>query len=136
MSEKPIPNPMDYSARISKNRASSLRYALRGALYMLRYQKNIRLIIGGTIFAIAMGAWLDISTSEWAPIALAIGMVWALEFVNGAIEAAVNLVGGREYHPMAGIAKDVAAGAVLIGVITAVVVGIILFGPPLLGKIF
>jgi diacylglycerol kinase len=74
---------------------------------------------------------LRVSRIEWAIITLLIALVLTLEAVNSAIEATVDLV-TSEYHPLAKIAKDVAAGAVWLMAITSVVIGAIIFLPPLL----
>lgn len=78
--------------------------------------------------AIACGAAFAISPAEWTVLALAIGIVLTAELLNTAIEAAVDLV-TTEYAEQARIAKDAAAGAVLIASVAAVVVGAVMFGP-------
>jgi diacylglycerol kinase len=116
------------------NRLESFRHAFAGWRYMLRTQQNAWIHTGFTVFAIALGVWLGVSTQEWAILALAIGIVWMAEFTNTAIEAVVDLA-SPEIHPLAKIGKDVAAGAVLIGAVTAVVVGLLILGPPLLQRV-
>jgi diacylglycerol kinase (ATP) len=64
-------------------------------------------------------------------VALAVGTVWTAELANTAIEALTDLV-SPEYHPLAGKAKDVAAGAVLMAAVAALVVGLLIFGPRVL----
>ena len=127
-------NPDDHSMITSPNRVKSLGYAIAGWLYMLRHQKNTRIqgIASIAIFFVAL--WLGISTIEWAILILTITIVWMAEFVNAAVEAAVNL-STSEYHPMAKVAKDVASAAVLLGVVAAVLVGLLILGPPLLIKL-
>jgi diacylglycerol kinase len=71
-----------------------------------------------------------LSPTEWAIIALTIALVLAAEAFNTVAETAVDLA-AAEYHPLAKIAKDVAAGAVLLMAIAAVVVGLLVLGPPL-----
>jgi diacylglycerol kinase len=127
-------NPDDYSIKTSPNRVESLGYALAGWLYMLRWQKNVRILIPASILAVAVALWLQISFSEMATIILVITIVWMAEFLNAAVEAVVNLA-TTEWHPMAKVAKDVAAAAVLLGVVAAVLVGLLIFGPPLLARL-
>ena len=79
---------------------------------------------------VKLGWWLHISEGEWAMLVLAIGMVLAAEAFNTAIEIDIDLT-SPEYHPYARDTKDVAAGAVLITVIVAIVVGCIIFIPKL-----
>ena len=126
--------PAEHSLMTSPNRIRSLGYALAGWLYMLRHQKNIRLqtLLTAALFMLAL--WLDIHTSEWALLILAAAVVWIAEFINAALEAAVNLA-IREYHPMAKVAKDVAAAAVLLAVLTLLLVAGFILGPPLFAKL-
>ncbi len=72
--------------------------------------------------------WLSISTQEWLILVLTFGMVLMAEAFNTALEFLTDLV-SPEPHPLAGKAKDVAAGAVLITAVMAVVVGMIIFLP-------
>ncbi|MFN3374510.1 MAG: diacylglycerol kinase family protein, partial [Chloroflexus sp.] len=89
---------------------------------------QIHLLIGA--IAITLGVVLRIARWEWVALALIIGMVLAAEGFNTAIEATVDLA-TSERHPLARIAKDVAAGTVLLCALTAVVVGLLIFGPRL-----
>lgn len=127
-------DPADYSPVTSARRADSLSYAIAGCAYMLRRQKNTAIMAAATVAAIAAGFWLQITNVDWALLALAIALVWIAEFVNAAIEACVNLSTSL-HHPMAKIAKDVAAGAVLIAAIVATLVGISVFAPLLIAKL-
>ncbi len=61
--------------------------------------------------------------------------VWMAEFFNTALEAVVDIA-SPEYHPLAKIAKDVAAAAVLVGAFCAVIIGLLIMGPPLWGRLF
>ena len=79
------------------------------------------------MLALALTVWLR---APLAPIALACALVLALELVNTAVEAVVDLV-SPEPHPLAGVAKDAAAAAVLLASLGAVVVGLAVLGPPL-----
>jgi diacylglycerol kinase len=79
---------------------------------------------------VALGLWLGLSATDWAIIALTIGLVLAAESFNTVAELTVDLA-TTEYHLLAKIAKDVAAGAVLLMAIIAVVVGLLILGPPL-----
>jgi diacylglycerol kinase (ATP) len=110
----------------------SFHYAFQGLFYLFRTQQNARieLVIGA--IACGLGAWLKISTSEWAVLVVTICGVLILEGLNTAIEAAVDLA-SPEVHPLAKTAKDVAAGMVLIAAIGSIVVGVLIFGPRLVG---
>lgn len=127
-------NPNHYSALgNSPNRVQSLGYALAGWLYMLRHQKNTRIMSVATLVVLAVALWLQVDFTGWAVLILSITMVWMGEFLNAAVEAVVNLA-APEYHPMAKVGKDVAAAAVLLGVVASVVIGLLILGPPLLAK--
>ena len=82
------------------------------------------------MLAVAAGFWFGISRGEWCAVIAAIGLVWTAEGLNTALEAVVDLV-SPDQHPLAGRAKDVAAGAVLCAAISALVIGLLIFGPRL-----
>lgn len=127
-------DPDDYSPITSTNRTVSLGYALAGWIYMLRRQKNTRIQAVASIIIFALALWLQIDFLSMAIIILAITIVWMAEFVNAAVEAAVNLA-APELHPMAKVGKDVASAAVLLGVVASVIIGLLILGPPLLAKL-
>jgi diacylglycerol kinase len=101
---------------------------------MLRRQKNTRIQAIASVGAIVLSLWLQIDPLSWAVIILAITIVWMAEFVNAAVEAAVNLA-TAEMHPMAKVGKDVASAAVLLGVVASVLIGLLVLGPPLLVRL-
>jgi len=113
-----------------RSRVRSFHHAFAGIWYVIRTQKNawIHLII--MIMVIVLAAWLRVSRFDWAVLVVAIGIVWLAEFLNTSIEAIVDLVSPQR-HPLAKISKDVGAAAVLITAATAVIVGLLLLGPPL-----
>lgn len=127
-------DPDDHSMLTSPNRVKSLGYAVAGWIYMIRHQKNTRIQAVASIGIVFVALWLGINMTEWAILILTITMVWMAEFINAAVEATVNL-NTSEYHPMAKVAKDVAAATVLLGVVAAVVIGLLILGPPLLVKL-
>ncbi len=108
----------------------SFKYAFAGLWYMLRTQRNARIHLAVAIAVVLMGLWLGVSQTEWAILALTIGVVLTAEALNTVAEAAVDLA-TMEYHPLAKVAKDVAAGAVLLMAIAAAIVGFLILGPPL-----
>jgi diacylglycerol kinase len=127
-------NPDEYSMITSPNRIQSFGYALAGWLYMLRYQKNTRIMSVASIGVMALALWLQVDFMGLAALIMTITLVWMAEFLNAAVEAVVNLA-SPEYHPMAKVAKDVAAAAVLLGVVASVLVGGLVLGPPLLSRL-
>lgn len=109
---------------------TSFKHAFAGLWHVLRTQRNVRIHLTVAVVVVAVGLGLGLSWTEWAIIALTIGLVLVAEAFNTVVEAAVDLV-TAEYHPLARVAKDVAAGAVLLMAVTAVVVGLLILGPPL-----
>lgn len=108
----------------------SFRYAIAGLAYVLKTQRNFRVhsCFGFVVFV--AGALLGLS---WLELAVLVGVIMAVllaELLNTIIETAVDLV-SPEYHPLAKIAKDVAAGAVLLMACGAVLIGILVFVPHL-----
>ena len=126
--------PEDYSPIVSKSRLKSLRYALAGWLYMLRYQKNTRIQAVFSVAVMALAFWLGLPPRDWAVLVVIITMNWMAEFINAALEAAVNLA-SPQLHPMARVCKDVGAAAVLLAAVAAVLVGAFILAPPLLERL-
>ena len=109
---------------------ASFRYAFTGIGYLLGTQRNAKIHCAIGTIAIILGIILPISRVEWTILIVTIALVLAMEGVNTAIEAVVDLA-SPEYHALAKVAKDVAAGTVLLAAIASVVVGIIIFLPHL-----
>ncbi len=116
------------------NRARSFQYAFAGWWYVLRTQHNAWIHAVITTAVILLALWLKRPRQEWAILILTFMTVWMAEFMNTAIEALVDMA-SPEYHPLAKVAKDVAAAAVLLGAIGAVIIGLLLLGPPLWEKV-
>jgi len=94
-------------------------------------QPNLRIEAAVGLCALALAAWLR---APAAPILLASALVLALELMNSAVEAVVDLV-SPQHQPLAGTAKDLAAAAVLTASIGAAAVGLVVLGPPLLSRL-
>ena len=112
-------------------RARSFKHAFRGIGIMLRTQHNAWVHMVAAIVAIVLGFKFDISHAEWSVLVLAMGFVLASETFNTAMEIDIDLT-SPEYHPYAKATKDVAAGAVLISVVVASVIGLIIFLPKII----
>ena len=111
-----------------KNIINSFKYALEGIFTALKAEKNMKIHFLIIILVIVLGIILKISKAEWIICIILFGFVIALELVNTAIENTVDLI-TQEKNPKAKIAKDIAAGAVLIAAITAAIIGLIIFVP-------
>jgi diacylglycerol kinase len=79
---------------------------------------------------IVLGFLLKITNVEWITLFLTIGLVWMAELFNTAIEALVDLI-SPEHHNTAKICKDVSAGSVVVSALISILVGLLIFGPPL-----
>ena len=113
-----------------RRRVASFGHAGRGVWAALRSEVHLRFHAAATAAVIGLGFYFDISRLEWALVALAAAGVWTAELLNTAIEALTDLA-SPAWHPLAGTAKDVAAGAVLLAAVGALVVGALVFGPRL-----
>jgi len=116
------------------SRIAAFGHAFRGWTHVLRTQHNawIHSAIAATV--IAVGLWIGLPPRDWAIIVLTIAMVFTAEFINTAIEAVVDLA-SPVHHPLAKVGKDVGAGAVLVAALAAIIVGLLILGPPLWTKI-
>lgn len=94
-------------------------------------QPNLRIEVTVGLLALGLAAWLS---APLVPILLASAMVLSLELMNTAVEAAVDLASPQR-HPLAGTAKDLAAAAVLTASFGAVLVGLVVLGPPLVARV-
>lgn len=106
----------------------SIKYSLDGLYYAYRYEQSLWLHGFATILAIILGIIFKIKLSEWAIIFIALGSILALELINTAIEAAVDLT-TTKIHPLAKIAKDCGSAASFIMSIVAIVIALFVFGP-------
>ena len=106
----------------------SFSYAFEGIFTCIRNERNMKIHIEVATLVVIAGWILGLSITEWCICLGLFGLVMALELVNTAVEAVVDLV-TTERHPLAKIAKDTAAGAVLIAAIMAAIVGLLIFVP-------
>lgn len=114
---------------------NSFKYAAAGVLHSLRTQRNMRIHFTAVFPVLGLAFYFKIGPWEFLFLIFAITLVIMAEMFNTAVEAAVDLY-SRELHPLARIAKDVAAGAVLVAAINSVVVACIVFYPRLKGLSF
>ena len=112
-------------------RVESFGHASRGIAIFLKKTHNawIQLVVFAVV--IFFGFYLNVSTTEWALLIFAGGLVLSAEAFNTAIEIDMDLT-SPEYHPFARDTKDVAAGAVLLSAVTAVIIGLLVFIPHVL----
>ena len=111
-----------------RRRVASFGHAGRGVWSALRSEVHLRFHALATVVVIGLGLYYEITRLEWALVAISVAGVWAAELMNTAIEALTDLA-SPAWHPLAGKAKDVAAGAVLLAALGALVVGALVFVP-------
>lgn len=104
----------------------SFTWAFEGIVYVVRTQRNMQLHVGAAALALVLGLLLDFSRLELAAVMGAISLVLVAEMMNTAVEAAIDAV-VTTYHPLVKIAKDVAAGAVLVATVNALMIAYLVF---------
>ena len=120
------------SWKIAKDLPTSFLYAAKGLKYAFSTQRNFRIHVGFALVAFALGLFLGLNKSDLAIMTLTATSVLVVELLNTAIESVVDLAIGKRFHPLAQIAKDCSAGAVLVASISSVLIAALLLFPPLL----
>ncbi len=110
----------------NKSFIASFNYAVEGLIYSLKSQNNMRAHYFFAVAVIIAMLFFDLTRVESALVIISISLVVLTELINTAIESAVDLM-TEEFHPLAKVAKDVAAGAVLIAALNSLVVGYLIF---------
>jgi diacylglycerol kinase len=112
-------------------RLHSFLYAFKGIYLLFGTQTNAKIHLLVALFVLLLGFLFQLFWYEWALILFAIGLVFAMEAANTAIEFLVDLV-SPQYSEQAGKVKDLAASAVLIAALTALAIGLLVFVPKFL----
>jgi diacylglycerol kinase len=129
-------HPTSHSQTIPTNTfLRSFGFAFQGIKYVLRTQRNMRVHFGAGLLVIIAGVVFGVSTAEWAALLVIMALVYSLEMLNTVAEAIVDMV-TQEYHPLAKVAKDVAAGAVLLAALFAFAIACVIFLPRFLHFVF
>jgi diacylglycerol kinase len=116
------------------SRITAFGHAFRGWGHVLKTQHNAWIHSVVASLVIVLGLWLGLPARDWAVLVLAIAMVFTAEFINTSIEAVVDLASPM-HHPLAKVGKDVGAAAVLVAALAAILIGLLILGPPLWQKI-
>jgi diacylglycerol kinase (ATP) len=103
--------------------------------YSIATQRNFRIHVVTGFFVFGLALWLQLSLDRLAVLVLTVTAVLVLELLNTAMEAMVDLAVGRRYHPLARIAKDCAAAAVLVAALASLLIAVLLLLPPLFTKL-
>jgi diacylglycerol kinase (ATP) len=117
-----------------RSRIRSFGHAFRGGWYVVRTQQNAWIHLVITAIVVLLSFWLQLGLRDWAVIILATTAVFAAEFLNTAIEVVVDLASPQQ-HPLAKVAKDVGAATVLLAAFSAVLIGLLILGPPLWARL-
>ncbi|HVM57720.1 MAG TPA: diacylglycerol kinase [Gaiellaceae bacterium] len=128
--EQRAPEPRRIAPAPAPGRAPTLldsfNYAFEGIIHVLRTQRNLRIHFAIAIGVIVAAVWLGVDRMELIALLLAIAFVLVAEMINSAIEGAID-ASTTSFDPNAKLAKDIAAGAVLISSITAIAIGYLVF---------
>lgn len=112
---------------------SKFAWAIAGLMAVIREEQNMKVHLVAAGIALGIGWALGLERVEWGLLLIAIILVLMAEVINTAIERTVDLI-APQYHPLAEKAKNMAAGAVLLSAISAVILGVIVFGPHLINN--
>ena len=124
---------MSAPSRRAPSLLESFNYAFEGVIHVLRTQRNLRLHFGVAVLVLLAALYSDVTRMELIALLLAIAFVLIAEMLNTAVEAAID-VATTSFDPMAKLAKDIAAGAVLIAATVAVAVGYLVFSGPVANR--
>jgi diacylglycerol kinase (ATP) len=116
-------------------RLDSFRFALRGLRFLLRFEHSAGIHLAATLVVVIAGLFLDLSVDQWRWILLAVALVWVGEAFNTAFERLGDAI-TLEHDPEIGKAKDVAAAAVMICVVAGALLGLSVFIPAIMHRIF
>ncbi|MGH4118880.1 diacylglycerol kinase [Clostridium sp.] len=109
-----------------KKLVDSLNYAIEGIIYSIRTQRNMKIHMLVAMLVLTATFFYDLSRIELLIITMTITLVIVAEMINTAVECAIDAT-TNFYHPLAKIAKNVAAGAVLVTAINSLLVGYVIF---------
>lgn len=115
--------------RPTKTTLVSFKHAIEGIIHVFRTQKHMRFHFIMATVIVVLGALMRLPREQWFLLYFAMALVFLTEMLNTAIEACVDLI-TDSYHPLAKIAKDIAAGAVLVATVLAVIVAVLVFFNP------
>lgn len=120
------PEQLDAAIKQSQSPLGGFRFALEGVIHAVRTQKHMRVHFFSLALALMLGLFFRLNRQELLVLIFTISIILIAEMFNTAVEAVVDMV-TQEFHPLAKLAKDIAAGAVLVATINALVVAWVLF---------
>src|SRR5258706_5426833 len=125
----PVENGDARAKGVPSGALAALRYGMRG-IGLLFGARNIWILTAASLAALGAGLYCSSAALEWCAVLFAVTLVGVAEALNTALERLTDLA-SPQFHPLAGKAKDIAAGAVLLSALGAVSIGIVIFGPRL-----
>lgn len=125
----------DRNQRGFKRLLRSFVFATHGLKHVIKYEQNMQIHLASALVVFAVAWFLGIPLQHWLILLLVIAGMLSLEIMNTAVERTVDLY-TKEFHPLAKRAKDVAAAAVFIYGMFAVIIGLLILGPPLYHLLF
>jgi len=117
---------MNASRRRAPGILESFNYAVEGVIHVLRTQRNMRIHFAIAAAVLIAAVWVGVGRLELIALLISISFVLIAEMINSALEAGID-VATTSFDPLAKLAKDIAAGAVLIATVNAVAVGYLVF---------
>ncbi|WP_040473239.1 diacylglycerol kinase family protein [Fructilactobacillus florum] len=127
--------PMDsqnkYQTGKNKSFCQSLQHALQGLQAVFLGERNFRFHLVATVVVLILAELLHVGLEHLLWLVLACFLVLLAEVFNSTVEALVDLIVAKHYHPLAKRVKDMSAGFVLLAAVLALIVGLIVLGPPL-----
>jgi diacylglycerol kinase len=102
------------------------KYAIQGLLVVIKTEDSMKIHMAAAFLVIVLGLYCRLPAWKWAVLFLTIAIVVISEMFNTAVETMINLY-QESYHPLAKLAKDIAAGAVLVAAIASVIAGVVVF---------
>lgn len=118
-----------------QNFSNTFKNARKGMRLTIKSERNIRIHFFISAMVLISAYCLNFSISKFCILLLTIASVISAEMFNSAIEFSLDAIFHNRYSRMVGMAKDIAAGAVMFVTITAVMIGVLLFAPPLISII-
>jgi diacylglycerol kinase (ATP) len=112
--------------RRARTLLESFNFAVEGIIHVLRTQRNMRIHFLAAVVVLVAALWVGVNKLELIALLLAIAFVFIAEMINSALEQAID-VATTSFDPLAKLAKDIAAGAVLIATVNAIAIGYLVF---------
>ncbi|CAN1213035.1 Diacylglycerol kinase [Tumidithrix helvetica PCC 7403] len=134
LDRKPLNLPTFHtpSLQVATSLRLSFKFAGEGIAYTFKTQRNFRIHLVMGVLVLGLSVYIQLPRVDFAIVSLIVAVILMMELLNTALEAVVDLTVGKTYHKQAKVAKDCAAGAVLVSAIAALVIGGALILPRML----